>query len=188
MGAFIEYRNRMIFEKLLVEMPEYVPDNSKPIFDQVADKYREHLKNAHNSNDYSIDSGTVSSIHSISPTKHDSKYFHTKDGKIEGISHIVNGVQKFVHKGNSSTATMHSIMGHHINIFGSLSTDSKNTPGSRKLWTTYVKSNPDNVDFHHIHNGKSTNINKDNIDSESYKIWDQSEEGRNHVLKATKRT
>jgi len=78
------------------------------------------------------------------------------------------------------------MMKHYIHNHNPLSQDSTNTPGSKKLWTDFVKSSPENIEFHHTHNGnKITKLNKDNIDKESKNIWKDENEGQDHRILAT---
>lgn len=132
-------------------------------------------------------------LHKAVDSKGEVIYSSVEGDTIKSIHTIKNHQQSFVCKLNNGT-TRHalSVMNHHVNEHGKLSSDSIQTSGGKALWCKWVKSNPAGINFHYTHtdNGKSiqTPVNSTNIDHHSDKIWSKTH-GLDvilHAIKATK--
>lgn len=100
-------------------------------------------------------------------------YYHMNDGKPKEISHItIDNVHNLTSKGAGGDSDhIKHFMIHHASMRGLVKSDTQQTHGSRKLWSSLIKSEPKNMTFHHVtHNGE-TEITSNNLDSLDRKIW-----------------
>ena len=185
MRTFKEYRQEMILERFLNEMPAMMAD-SLPMLNSKKSEYDTQLASAPNNKEFDVDSGEVHSYSGKHPEGFQHVYYHKHNGEIGAVSHIINNVQKFVHKGSSDKSVIHDIMSHHIGTHGTLSTDRSNSPGSKHLWTSYVKSTHKNIHFTHEYKDVKSKLTPDNIDAQSDKIWGNTREHSEHKIVATR--
>lgn len=164
--SFKKYHNYMLIERMLCEMPELFPTLDKKSTDSMRESYLKSPNLTNKAFDTSIGSVYVDNI-----KLHKSNisiYYHKHDSGVIGtISHIVNNVQKFIHKGTDTQDMVHDLMCHHIHNSGELSTDGVNSVGAKHLWKSFIKKSPLNVAFSYNENV----LTGKNIDDEEHNIW-----------------
>lgn len=110
-------------------------------------------------------------------------YFRKHDNDIKEVSVVTkNHVQKVVDKGETGDAKhIHNFMKHHAEQHGKISTDTENTQGSKKLWSSLIKSKPENKTFHVVNTKTKEEhpVDHTNIDKESDSIWGKTADKRN---------
>jgi hypothetical protein len=72
-------------------------------------------------------------------------------------------------------------MKHHAEQHGKIMSDAENTKGSKNLWTSLVKSKPENKTFHVVNDKtkEEHQVDHSNIDKESNHIWGKTADKRN---------
>lgn len=157
------------FKSYLLEMPQINTYHSKALMNHMADQNRDLIH--HSSEEEHHVGGGI--YHKNIDGDH-TYYKKDNSGKPNEFSVISNGnTHKFTHKGTGSVKNIHNIMTHHAEKHGFIQSDTSNTEGSKKLWTSLIKSKPKNKSFHVINKYTREKIPVDhaNIDKLSNAIW-----------------
>lgn len=115
------------------------------------------------------------------------QYSIDHNGNTKSFSKIENNVQTLACKqDDSGSEDLHKFMRHHVETNGHLSTDAMNTNGSKNLWVSLIKNEP-NYKFEHIKpDGTKTILNKDNIDHKEPEIWGSDYDFSKHLIRMSK--
>jgi len=104
----------------------------------------------------------------------DTHLYYRHDGvEPKEMSYISKNIQTGTEKGkDGDSAHIHAFMMHHLQNNHSIESSNSNTNGSKKLWTNFIKKNP-NLNHSAINTitNKSTKLTPENVDTESSKIW-----------------
>lgn len=155
------------FKSFVIEMPQINKDITKSVNARGINPVKTQLKKEKHEN---LGNGVFK--HHISNGNH--YYFNKNNDNIHDISIVNNKNEQIgVHKGSDGQHKIHDFMIKHAEDHGKISTSKINTPGSKHLWVSLVKSNPKNKTFHLIdkNTGTETKIDSNNIDSKSHHIW-----------------
>ena len=121
--------------------------------------------------------------------KYDNIYYSHNGKEFGAISAIKNNTQKLVSKRTGTVDDIHHFMNHHIMNSGNLMSDSNNTNGSKKLWTDFIKKNPQHqYSILNTKSGFNKNIDSKDIDALSDSIWNSKNLDYSNIrLKATRK-
>lgn len=157
------------FSDFLLEMPQINTYHTKSLMKTMSDQNRDLIHNS-TEKEHHIGNG----IYYKNIDDNHTYYKKDSEGKPNEFSVISRGnTHSFTHRGTGTANTIHQIMIHHAEKHGFIQSDTSNTEGSKKLWTSLIKSKPKNKSFHVINKYTREKISVDhtNIDKLSNDIW-----------------
>lgn len=157
------------FVSFLEEMPQINTYHSKELMNNMSNQNREMI---HKSD--SKESHLGDGIHYKNIDGDHVYYKKDNDGKPKEFSVVSSGnTHRFTHKGNGDSRNIHSFMIKHAEKHGRIQSDTSNTEGSKKLWTSLIKSKPKSKSFYVVnkYTREKTQIDHNNIDKMSPHIW-----------------
>lgn len=171
------------FKEFLTETPfindyhtkEVMHNFAKPILQHIVDNHSSatHLGNNH--------------YHLVHKPTGANIYYHHDGNTPKEMSYINKDIQTGTDKNGGDVSHIHHFMNHHIGTAGKLSSDSSNTVGSKHLWKSFIKKNPQHsYHYHNSKTGEKTTVTPENIDHHEHKIWGTHSDFHNIKLVAEK--
>jgi hypothetical protein len=160
------------FQKFIAEMPQINTYHNKDRMSEYAEDVRNRI---HNSSEKEEKLGN--NIYRKNIENNHVYYNKDENSYPKEISIISRGnTHLFTHRGSGNTSTIHKFMLHHAKEYGSLQSDTSNTEGSKKLWTSLIQSNPKNKSFHTVnkYTREKKPLDSNTLNSNIDQIWGQS--------------
>lgn len=180
MGLFSEYLERKK-EQILLEQPLLIAANTPEVVHADSKSVRDFISKNHDKADK-----IGENLYHLSPKGMHIYYGH--DGKnIHELSVISSDIQVGADKHTGKAENIRKIMRYHLDTHGVLKSSNANTPGSKKLWTDFIKQNKD-VKFKAVKfsDKSSYPVDHTNIDEKSPDIWGTEEKHQDTTLHASK--
>lgn len=173
--SYVQMRQKVILESPMIDISlthKAMGNMSNEIKSKINSHHHIATNIGNNYHKLSHDGGTI--------------YYRHENG-LKEFSYIKHNVQAGTDKNGGNSDNIHNFMKHHIDTYGKLASDNRNTNGSKKLWVDFIKKNKNyKYEKWNTYTKDKSKIDHTNIDDEANKIWGIDDVYKNIRILATK--